>query len=142
MIFKEFKVYLDEKEYLNEILDVYSNKVNKGELISADSTKMLISRPALNRRNKGKNDSNLAAVFKSTPKYPRMNTLRMCRLARLLSYDELAKALDVTKKDISELERGIKPPSEDILQKLADFFGCEKSYLMPVQHKESHENLS
>ena len=58
------------------------------------------------------------------------NRIRELREAKLLSQDQLAEKLNVTKQAISQYERGVRKPSMPMLEALCDFFNVSSDYLL------------
>jgi transcriptional regulator with XRE-family HTH domain len=58
--------------------------------------------------------------------------LRQLRRAQKLSQKKLALLAGVSQPYIAELERGVKNPSVEVLQKLCDALGCSADYLLGI----------
>lgn len=57
-------------------------------------------------------------------------TLKMLRLARGLTQQELAKQLGLSPVTISGYELGLREPSIEMLERIADYFGVSVDYLL------------
>lgn len=55
--------------------------------------------------------------------------LRLKRIERHLKLIDVAEAIGISKNFMSEIERMKKMPSDEVIEKLADFFGFDKKYL-------------
>ena len=56
--------------------------------------------------------------------------LRTLRRSRNLSQENLAKIFNITQRSLSRLETGESAPTEDIINKAADFFGVSSDYML------------
>lgn len=63
--------------------------------------------------------------------------LRMLRKNKKISMNKLSKEVNVSKSSLWELERGIRKPSAETLDKLAKFFGTSLDYLMDKDDNSS-----
>ena len=62
--------------------------------------------------------------------------LKMLRKARRLTQEELGRAVSVDYKHIGAIERGLRAPSFDVLERLANAMGVEHyELLLPLQNK-------
>lgn len=59
-----------------------------------------------------------------------MLNLREVREARNMSQEELARKIGVNQCHISDIERGRRKPSLDVLVKMADALGCSTDELI------------
>lgn len=59
-----------------------------------------------------------------------MNNIKILRVEKNLSQDELAKQIHVTQTMISQWEKGKKQPGREVAESLADFFGVTLDYLL------------
>jgi len=66
--------------------------------------------------------------------------LRLERLKKDITQEELGRAIGVSSSAIGYWERGKREPSMDSLKKLADYFGCTVGYL--VGHTNERVPLS
>jgi transcriptional regulator with XRE-family HTH domain len=64
--------------------------------------------------------------------------VRRAREARRLSQEALADLANVSRSFLSEIERGSASPSLETMQKLADAFGEQLSYLI-VEYEKNNE---
>lgn len=55
-------------------------------------------------------------------------SIRSLRKQKKKTLREVAETINVTHSYLSRLERGLKKPSMDMIEKLADYFGVHKSY--------------
>ncbi|MFP5303529.1 helix-turn-helix transcriptional regulator, partial [Cobetia sp. SIMBA_158] len=55
--------------------------------------------------------------------------LRLKRIERHLKLVDVAEAIGISKNYMSEIERMKKLPSDEVIEKLAEFFGFEEKYL-------------
>lgn len=58
------------------------------------------------------------------------NQIRESRLERGLRQEELGKVLNVSGRTIGHYENGLRGPTPEVLNKLADFFGVSIDYLL------------
>ncbi|ARJ20487.1 XRE family transcriptional regulator [Bacillus thuringiensis] len=56
--------------------------------------------------------------------------IRFLRKERNLKQDELGKAIGVNAASVSKFETGLKSPSRETLQRMADFFNVTADYLL------------
>ncbi|MBW3490611.1 helix-turn-helix domain-containing protein [Bacillus sp. FDAARGOS_1420] len=56
--------------------------------------------------------------------------IRFLRKERNLKQDELGKAIGVNAASVSKFETGLKSPSRETLQRMADFFNVSADYLL------------
>lgn len=56
--------------------------------------------------------------------------IRFLRTERNLKQDELGKAIGVNAASVSKFETGLKSPSRETLQRMADFFNVSADYLL------------
>jgi transcriptional regulator with XRE-family HTH domain len=56
--------------------------------------------------------------------------LRLIRIFHGLKLNELAKKLDISPSYLSEIERGIKKPTLEVIQKYAEIFDTKPSSIM------------
>lgn len=61
------------------------------------------------------------------------NRIRELRTNMSLSQEQLADKLGVTKQAISQMERGVRKPSMDMLDTLCDFFNVSADYLRGME---------
>ena len=59
-----------------------------------------------------------------------MEIIRQLRLAKGLTQEELAKMVDVTGSQISQIESGKRKPSFETLLKLGEALDCSSAYLL------------
>ncbi len=59
-----------------------------------------------------------------------MNNIKILRVEKNLSQEELGKAVHVTQTMISQWEKGKKEPGREVAAALADFFGVSLDYLL------------
>ena len=64
---------------------------------------------------------------------PFSNKLKNLRLENNLTQEQLARKLDTTRRTYIYYETGKKYPSEDLLNRIANYFNVEKSFLMDEQ---------
>lgn len=61
------------------------------------------------------------------------NRIRELRTSKSLSQEQLADKLGVTKQAISQMERGVRKPSMEMLDALCDFFNVSADYLRGME---------
>jgi transcriptional regulator with XRE-family HTH domain len=61
------------------------------------------------------------------------NRIRELRTNMSLSQEQLADKLGVTKQAISQMERGVRKPSMEMLDALCDFFNVSADYLRGIE---------
>jgi predicted transcriptional regulator len=54
---------------------------------------------------------------------------KVARLDNLLSLDDIAKQLGISRQAVHKYEKGIVQPPEDVINKLSKIFNCTTSYL-------------
>lgn len=59
-----------------------------------------------------------------------MKNLKKLRMEKGLSQAAFARQIHASQNTISQWEKGIRQPNNDILQKLAEFFGVSIDYLL------------
>ncbi|WP_235672125.1 helix-turn-helix domain-containing protein [Bacillus altitudinis] len=67
-------------------------------------------------------------------------SIRSLRTQKKKTLQEVADAINSSHSYLSRIERGLKTPSMDMLEKLADYFGVHKSYFFIEDEKL--ENMS
>jgi len=64
--------------------------------------------------------------------------IRLMRIAQGLSQTQLAEQIGITQAFMSELEKGKKTPSVDVLEKLCGALGCSADYLLGTPKGSKH----
>jgi transcriptional regulator with XRE-family HTH domain len=67
--------------------------------------------------------------------------LRYLRLALDLTQSALAERVGITQAYLAELEKGIKRPSLDVLEKLCDALSCSADYLLGLSDDRGYRPL-
>lgn len=66
------------------------------------------------------------------------NKLRTMREEKNISQEELAEAVLASQPLITRIERGVKQPSIDLLQRIAAYFNCSLDDLViPLQREDT-----
>ena len=73
-----------------------------------------------------------------TPSSALGKVIARLRLAAGVSQEELAERAGVHRTYVSQLERGIKSPTLNILFKISEALGIEASHLIKLTEEEAH----
>ena len=68
--------------------------------------------------------------------------LRKLRLAHKLTQEEMAKLFFITRSSIANYERGIRQPSYELLQLIADYFQIDIHYLLGNADISAQQDLT
>lgn len=63
-------------------------------------------------------------------------SFKKTRIRHELTQVQLAKALGISDKMVSQIENGFRPPSAEILRNMAEQLGCSADEILGVQHKQ------
>lgn len=63
--------------------------------------------------------------------------IRLLRISKSMNQKELAKTVGISQPFLSDIEKGKRKPSIDVLQKLCDALSCSADYLLGIQDKSS-----
>ena len=67
-------------------------------------------------------------------------SFKKTRIRHELTQVQLAKALGISDKMVSQIENGFRPPSTEILRNMAEQLGCSADEIFGVEKKGEDEN--
>lgn len=62
--------------------------------------------------------------------------IKLLRSAQNLNQTQLAELVGITQPFLSDIEKGKRKPSIEVLQKLCDALGCSADYLLSLPHSD------
>lgn len=63
--------------------------------------------------------------------------IRLLRISKNLNQNQLAKIVGISQPFLSDIEKGKRKPSIDVLHKLCDALNCSSDYLLGLHAKSS-----
>lgn len=63
--------------------------------------------------------------------------IRLLRISKRMNQKQLAKAVGISQPFLSDIEKGKRKPSIDVLHKLCDALSCSSDYLLGIHNKSS-----